>query len=178
MDIAFIVVGALAVELLTLQFRLLHKLCSVEVKEKLGLPRIHHSYFGALFILASFTTLPEPHWLWIIGWSLVLSDIAHHYVVLPLLKLTKTDIAMKYSRASRAFFLRLSFIVTAALGVMIAFASMSNTLWGVVIALAMITVSERLHILLPRIGCPQTIAVHFDSRRTGYRSPVRRRRRR
>ena len=46
--------------------------------------RIHHGYFALpLFVLAFFCRSPAwRRWCWIIGVALVLSDLAHHFLVL------------------------------------------------------------------------------------------------
>ncbi len=51
--------------------------------EKKKLVRIHHGYVGlGLIIIISFFYFNE--YLIILGWSLFLSDLVHHFIVLPL----------------------------------------------------------------------------------------------
>jgi len=49
---------------------------------KKKLVRIHHGYVGLGLVVLSFFYLNE--YLVIIGWSLFLSDLVHHFIVLPL----------------------------------------------------------------------------------------------
>ncbi|HVS35568.1 MAG TPA: hypothetical protein VMS17_08300 [Gemmataceae bacterium] len=46
--------------------------------------RIHHGYFGVLLILIGFLgrSYTWRRWCWIIGLALILSDLAHHFLVL------------------------------------------------------------------------------------------------
>lgn len=45
--------------------------------------RIHHGYLGVVGVLvAPFLPRGPGRMLWILGWALVLSDLAHHFLVL------------------------------------------------------------------------------------------------
>lgn len=47
--------------------------------------RVHHGYVGLLAVLLSAWVASRPstaNWLRIIGWALIVSDLAHHFVVL------------------------------------------------------------------------------------------------
>ena len=48
--------------------------------------RIHHGYCGVLLILVAWGLSQTHLWisrgLWILGWSLLLSDLIHHFLVL------------------------------------------------------------------------------------------------
>ena len=161
MEIILIAVLAFIVELITLRMRLFHKLRSPEIQRRIGMPRIHHGYVGALFLLLTLVVPMYGQVLWIVGWALVVSDLAHHYTVLPLLKITETDTHMRHGQKSRAFFIRMGGVVVSAIIVIAMLTSLSTSLWLVAMALGMLYVSERLHILLPKVGCPQKIASHF-----------------
>jgi len=46
--------------------------------------RIHHGYIGLCLIFIIYIFFPAQQMLLIIGWSLLISDLLHHFIVLPL----------------------------------------------------------------------------------------------
>jgi hypothetical protein len=85
---------ALGIELLTTVFRVSFHLRSARVQRKLHWPRIHHAYPGVAFV-ASYTVLQSP-WLWVIGGALVLSDLFHHLIAIPMLRAMHVDVCMTH----------------------------------------------------------------------------------
>jgi hypothetical protein len=83
---AFHLVGAgialaLIIEAATLMCRMGFHMKSAEI-ERRHMPRIHHSYIGILFLALN---LVAPHeWLFVLGIALVLSDIMHHVLAVPM----------------------------------------------------------------------------------------------
>jgi len=144
-------------EIITVLLRLGFKLESKVVQEEFI--RIHHGYIGMVFLLMSFVFPINA--LWIIGWALILSDLVHHYTVLPLLSIAEVDIAMEYYGITKKSVLRKLVIALAAVFVVGVLASTASSLWVGGIALAMIAVSEKLEELLPKFKVPQEVTVHF-----------------
>ena len=84
------------IESLTVGTRLLFKMDAQELFEKhlkkYVKIRVHHGYIGILLAVISIFVVNDAagRWLFIIGSALILSDVLHHFVFLPvLLKKTK-----------------------------------------------------------------------------------------
>lgn len=144
-------------EIITVLFRLTLKLQSKVWQA--DFIRIHHGYIGMAVLLASFV-LPDLL-LWEIGWALIISDLVHHYTVLPLLKIAKVDLEMEHYGIGETAVRRKVIVAFAALIVIAILASVATSLWVSVVALAMIVVSEKLNELLPKLKVPQEVAEHF-----------------
>ena len=144
-------------EVITVLLRLGLKMESKVVQEEFI--RIHHGYIGMFLLLASFVFPINA--LWIVGWALILSDLVHHYTVLPLLSITEVDIAMEYYGITKKSILRKVVIAVAAVFVVGVLASTATSLWVGVIALGMIAVSEKLEEVLPKFKVPEEVTVHF-----------------
>ena len=92
---------ALAIELLTTVFRISFHMRSARVQHKLNWPRIHHSYPGIAFVLSYF--LVHWPWLWVVGGALIISDLFHHLVAIPVLHWMHYDVCMsRHERAHKA----------------------------------------------------------------------------
>lgn len=75
----------LGIELLCCVFRFAFKMRSREVQARWLGVRIHHGYTGvALFPVLLFIPPMWAAWIGAIAVALVLSDLIHHFVVLPL----------------------------------------------------------------------------------------------
>ena len=92
-NLAFVLFGALVVELFTIFLRYILKIQSREVMKKYNIPvRIHHMYAGVALmflpvlwspvIISNFIT-GQVTFLEV-GFALFLSDIIHHFITLPL----------------------------------------------------------------------------------------------
>lgn len=154
-----IVLLTVAFEIMTVLLRLGFKLQSKVWQRKYNVLRIHHGYIGVALLALSF--FPPLHALWIIGWALIISDLVHHYTVLPLLRIAEVDISMAYYGLNTIGVRRKLIIALAALCVVTMLASVATSFALGLVALAMIIVSEELQELLPKFKCPQEIAVHF-----------------
>ena len=144
-------------EIITVLLRLGLKLESKVLQEECI--RIHHGYIGMGFLVLSlFSPLSA---LWVIGWALILSDLVHHYTVLPLLSITEVDIAMEHYGVTKQSIARKLIIAVAAVFVVGVLASAATSLWVGGIALIMIAVSEKLEEVLPRFKVPQEVTIHF-----------------
>lgn len=161
MEIPAIIGLTILFELLTVAPRLLLKVRSRDVQKRIGMPRIHHGYVGMLFLVLPYLFPAYASALWIIGWALILSDLVHHYTVLPLLSITEIDMNKKHYGLSTTSLRRKVLIIAIATSVVAVLASISYSAWLGVVAIAMIAVSENLQVILPRFKCPQEIAVHF-----------------
>ncbi|MAJ97310.1 MAG: hypothetical protein CMI56_01695 [Parcubacteria group bacterium] len=157
MEFGLIVALAIFFEILTVLFRLILKLQSKVVQKKFI--RIHHGYIGMAVLLASFA-MPDLL-LWEIGWALIISDLVHHYTVLPLLKISAVDLDMEHYGISEIALRRKFVVALAALLVIGILASAATSVWVSLVALAMIIVSEELQELLPKFKLPQEVVEHF-----------------
>ncbi|MBI5797313.1 hypothetical protein HZA98_00225 [Candidatus Woesearchaeota archaeon] len=95
MNTAFIFWIAAAIEVLTYIFRFGFDFHSRSIQHKLHLPlRVHHMYIGILTVLVSFFFNPSliqdflfggaAITLFDIGIAITLSDMYHHFIILPL----------------------------------------------------------------------------------------------
>lgn len=91
--IAYSILLSLAIELLTTVLRVVFHKQSVIQQKKLHIPRIHHAYPGIAAVLPNYLYIHSDMIL-IVGIALILSDVLHHFVVLPYLKRNKYDIRM------------------------------------------------------------------------------------
>ena len=103
MDWSFIIGLAILIELITAFLRFTTGIHSKRVQHKLKLPvRIHHMYFGILLVIvgliytrpvlaleSSVILIPATVSLFEIGFAIALSDLFHHFVVLPAVYKTK-----------------------------------------------------------------------------------------
>ena len=103
MDWSFIIGLAILIELITAFLRFSTGIHSKRVQHKLHLPvRIHHMYFGILIavvglfyvkpvlaIESTFILIPAAVSLFEIGFAIALSDLFHHFIVLPAVYKTK-----------------------------------------------------------------------------------------
>lgn len=86
--IAFGIVGAILLELLTIYLRFGRRMTSPEKTAWLGRVtrgyRVHHGYHGFTLIPAGMLIFPGAigEWLAIAGIALLLSDAIHHFIVL------------------------------------------------------------------------------------------------
>ena len=161
MELETIVTLAIVFETLTVALRLIFKLQSKEIQGDFGIPRVHHGYIGMVLLLASYVAPGYASMLWITGWALIISDLAHHYTVLPLLRITETDIAMRHYGLRRESISRKMLIAGAGVVVVAVLSSVATSLWVGVIAMAMIYVSEELQELLPKFKLSQEVVKHF-----------------
>jgi hypothetical protein len=85
--IIYTVALSVILESITIFCRFVLKLESAPIQKKLYMPRIHHGYVGTLMlvILFFYPHLPYHYELIVIANSLILSDLLHHFVALPLL---------------------------------------------------------------------------------------------
>lgn len=87
------------IEVATLALRVVYHLQSRKIQcDKLHMPRIHHSYVGLVMVGSAHYLDAYKEWLIIIGWTLILSDLIHHLVTIPLLSKFDCDIGMKHHR--------------------------------------------------------------------------------
>lgn len=94
-----IIAFALIVEVVTTALRLVYHLKARHIqRDKLHMPRIHHSYVGLLMVSGSYYLEAYRDWLIVIGWVLILSDLFHHLITIPLLKRFNWDIGMNHHR--------------------------------------------------------------------------------
>lgn len=161
MELQAIIALTILFELITVAPRLTLKVRSKDVQKRLGIPRIHHGYIGMGILLASYLFIGHADVLWVIGWALILSDLVHHYTILPLLSVTETDIYKKHYGLHPTSIRRKALIALFGVGVVIVLSSISDSLWIGMIAIALIAISENLKVLMPRYGCPQEVANHF-----------------
>ncbi|MBL4644252.1 MAG: hypothetical protein JKX80_00110 [Candidatus Pacebacteria bacterium] len=162
MELEAVIALTILFELITVLLRLILKLRSHAWQERIGMPRIHHGYFGMLLLLTSYAFPGIAVVLWTIGWALIISDLVHHYTVLPLLRITEIDIEMQHYGVSETAIYRKVLITFAVLLVVAILSSVATTLWFAIIAMVMIYVSEGLQKILPKFKCPQEIAKHFE----------------
>ncbi len=161
MEIEAVIALTIVFELITVLLLLFFKLRSHAWQESIGMPRIHHGYFGMLLLLTSYAFPGIVLILLTIGWALIISDLVHHYTVLPLLRITEIDIEMQHYGMSETAIYRKVLITFAVLLVVAILSSVATTLWFDIIAMLMIYVSENLKKILPHSKCPQEIAKHF-----------------
>ena len=161
MEIQAILALTILFELLTVAPRLILKIRSREVQKRIGMPRIHHGYIGMVFLLASYVFVDHATALWIIGWALVISDLIHHYTILPLLSVTEIDIHQKHYGLSTTALTRKVLILGVGSLVAVVLTFTSTSIWIAVAAMFLIAISENLKELMPRCGCPREIAMHF-----------------
>lgn len=103
METALYALGlALILELVTIYLRLVTHKRSAPLQKKLHLPRIHHSYPGLAILLLDYVYL-QNEWLFVLGFALVLSDLAHHLIVEPYLKKHGYDVGMKHHRRAHHY---------------------------------------------------------------------------
>lgn len=159
MEFGMIVLLTVVFEVVTVLLRLGFKLQSKVWQKKYNVLRVHHGYIGMVFLVLSF--FPPLHALWIVGWALIISDLVHHYTVLPLLRMAEVDISMAYYGLNTIGIQRKVVIALAAICVVATLASVATSLSVGLVALAMLIVSEELQELLPKFKCPQEVAVHF-----------------
>jgi len=161
MELAAIVALTIIFELITVLMRLLFKLRSQQWQGAIGMPRIHHGYIGMVFLLASYAFPVAAVVFWIIGWALILSDLIHHYTVMPLLSITKVDTGMQHAGINKISIRRKILITIVSMLAVGVLASLATSLWFGAIAMGMIYVSEKLPKVLPKFKCPQDVANHF-----------------
>lgn len=157
MEFGLIVALTIFIEILTVLLRLVMKLQSKVWQA--DYIRVHHGYIGMAVLLASFA-FPDLL-LWEIGWALIISDLVHHYTVLPLLKIAEVDLEMEHYGIGEVAVRRKIIVTIATLVVIAVLASIATSIWVSLVALAMIIVSEELHELLPKFKIPQEVAEHF-----------------
>lgn len=162
MEFWAIIILTIVIELVTIFFRLTMRLRSKILQGKLRLPRVHHGYIGMVFLLASFV-FPTLSALWVIGWALVISDLLHHYTVMPLLSITEVDLNMQHYGINRVGLQRKFLITLSAVLVATILALAATSIWIGAIAVIMIAVSERLHHLLPRLKLSPEVIKHFST---------------
>lgn len=161
MELEVLVALTIFFELVTVLLRLIFSLRSKKIQGDFGIPRVHHGYIGMALLLISYITPGLSTVFWVVGWALIISDLVHHYTVLPLLRIAEVDIEMQHHGVSEIALLRKAFIAFAGMFVVAILASVATSLWVGVVAMGMIYVSESLKELLPKFKCPQEVANHF-----------------
>jgi len=161
MELEAIVALTIVFELLTVALRLIFKLQSKEIQGDFGIPRVHHAYVGMALLLLSYVIPGAAAALWVTGWALIISDLVHHYTVLPLLRITEVDISMPHYGLSKGSVQRKILITFASVAVVAVLSSVATTIWVSAIAMMMIFVSEKLDELLPKFKMSKEVAKHF-----------------
>jgi hypothetical protein len=161
MELEAIVALTIVFEILTVALRLIFRLRSKEIQGDFGIPRVHHGYIGMVLLLVSYVMPGLSSAFWVTGWALIISDLVHHYTVLPLLRITETDISMKYYGIKKDS-VRRKVLIAVAGGIVVAvLSSVATSLWVGVIAMGMIFVSEKLEELLAKLKLSKEVARHF-----------------
>lgn len=164
MELYTIILLAVLFEALTVIFRLALQLQSKQWQQSVGMPRIHHGYIGIIFLFASYGVYATPEVgiaFWVVGWALIISDLVHHYTVLPLLRITETDLKMQFYGLTPKSLRRVLLIAIGGTIVIAILSSVANSLWFAAISFAMIYVSEELHTLLPKFKVSPRVAKYF-----------------
>lgn len=161
MELEAIVALTIIFELLTVALRLIFRLQSKEIQGDFGIPRVHHGYIGMALLLLSYVVPGAATALWVTGWALIISDLVHHYTVMPLLKITEVDISMQHYGLSKGSVQRKVLIAFAGVSVVAVLSSVATTLWVGAIAMVMIFVSEKLQELLPKFKLSKEVTKHF-----------------
>ncbi|MEK7515042.1 MAG: hypothetical protein AAB608_01520 [Patescibacteria group bacterium] len=155
MDTLIILSAALAlaavIEFYTLALRLSFHLKSKEIqREVLHVPRVHHSYPGIALLIIHYAFYPSL-WLAVIGWALVLSDLFHHTVALPLMKKRGYDIGMRHHNHAHVYFKHGLAVVLIATGLVAFFTPFTPGSWLVFPGLAFIIGKKNTRSLLHRV---------------------------
>ena len=134
-----ILVVGLALELVTVTARLILDKKSSAIQAQLKIHRLHHSYLG--LILLVFYFLWSREWLLILGGGIVLSDLLHHFVVVPLLVKQQYDLGMpKHSQIHRLIkrYHKPLAIILIALGLLALITPLTPGSWFIPIGLVML----------------------------------------
>lgn len=164
MELYAIILLSILFELATAVLRLVFRLRSAQWQQSLGLPRIHHGYVGIVLLLVSYGVYEVPEIgivLWIVGWALIISDLVHHYVVLPLLRFTKTDIGMQWYGTTTNSLVRKTIVATGGMLAVAALSLATNSLWLAALSFVLIYISEDLDTLLPKFGISPRVTQYF-----------------
>lgn len=90
-NMLFVLGGAILIEIITLIIRFGFGLTSKNVQHKMGFPvRVHHMYIGlAVMFTGVYWSFPflfiVPITLLEIGFAVFLSDVIHHFIMMPVL---------------------------------------------------------------------------------------------
>lgn len=164
MELFLIILFSILFELLTAVLRLRFRLKSSQWQKALGIPRIHHGYIGIILLLASYGVYASPEVgsaLWVLGWALVISDLVHHYTVLPLLRVTHTDIGMSHYGIKPGALQRKFLIAFVGVIVVATLSSIANSLWIAALSFVLIYISENVRLLLVKMKAPSLITQYF-----------------
>ena len=90
------------IEFVCVYSRLVWHKRSDSIQKKLHLPRIHHSYPGLAILLIDYIYL-QNEWLFVLGFSLIFSDLVHHLIFEPFIKKRGYDVGMKHHHKAREY---------------------------------------------------------------------------
>lgn len=156
--LVWILLIVLTQEIILLCFRLLLHQKSANFQKTIKLPRIHHSVAGGAMLFL-FWILPEVWifgngWIFILGMSLVISDGLHHFLIIPILKRTKSDINMASHPHIHQLFRHILGVAAIIVGGVALLTPLTPGSWLIPTGLGLIVGKKRAYSLLKKLMGP------------------------
>ncbi|HEY4506934.1 MAG TPA: hypothetical protein VJH71_02105 [Candidatus Paceibacterota bacterium] len=138
------------IEIVTMSLRLVYHLKSKEVQKQINIPRIHHGYVGAIVLLIYYFYL-HIGWIAMIGWALLISDVIHHSITLPVFKKRGYDISMRNHKIAHTYFKHILGPILVVTGLLALVTPLTPGSWLVFPGFILILGKERSNFLIKKI---------------------------